>query len=427
MTVETTSTKHPQTPQRLHRTSETILNVFANVASAILGFEISFLLGVQGPGTLPPVFQNHVVLFLTLVVLLAVVIGSSLLVSRQIGGRDWAKHLGANAVVFLARNALTTLGTTILGLIFGFNSFSSSIPLLDQLRHSTPIGLIIIAILLLPIILSPLISYAVEAPHSTNELEAGIEQKERSRLVASTLISLASTILFVALFTVDVVHPAWCPSAICPVVIAAPSNGVHDDNLNLSYVGIQSLFSLLPGDENPSAIDPQKIDQRQAAVELNTPEPLPYTARVEVQSRLRNTDTAIIIKAVDLVMLSADPAPSPALVVQNSTLGQIDFAHGQGYDGRYIGQRAMGIIETATTIGVEQLAPGDGAELDISLASTKSVALRFYIRIEYRIATASDTHMLDLTPFPFIVTFVPPTDWQAYSNCQGHLAPGQCP
>jgi hypothetical protein len=193
----------------------------------------------------------------------------------------------------------------------------------------------------------------------------------------------------------------------------------------------QSSAFVLPGDPArytigtlPDPADPHTI----SAVRLGASPPVPYRAVVQIQSLQRDTPYGILIEQVAIVVVRAEAPPAPLNVWER---GPDLIYNKQLFQVTYAGEHPGAVLPAAylTVPGQQvQLPPGGGDELDIEVASTVPVDLRFRVQITYRVANESGTHTLDavpLAPQAFDVVFAPAADWNGYQLVDGQLAPGK--
>jgi hypothetical protein len=407
---------------RVVRLAVGFLQLVSSAASVILGSGVSVVLGLNPlPFTSPIVAlaERSVTVSVVAAALVVALIIGSLVISRRLeGGSGARRNPGVRALRFLGSTLLSTLGSAALCLLLGFNALPSQIPALALLRNNPPLGIGLIGLILAFIIFAPL--YGLEPDPSDREPRWRV-----SRLLVSTVVSAASTTLLVAMVALVLVRPSWCPPTLCLVVVNPTA--AYDTNIEAYFTATQSGAFVLTGDPAGytagSLPDPTKPETI-TAVQIGDVQSVPYRAVVEIHSLQRNTPYGIVIEQVAIVVDKAAPVPVPLNVwdrgpdlIYNKELYRVTYAAAPA------GARLPAAYQTVPGEPV-QLPPGGGDELDVEVASTYPVDLRFRVQITYRVANESNSHTLTV-PHQFEVVFATAAQWNAYQLVDGHLTPAR--
>jgi hypothetical protein len=402
------------------RLAQGFLRLASSAASVILGCSLSIVLGLNPLPVPSPIIalagHNVAVSIAAGALVVALVIGS-LLVSRTLErGSETYRNLGVKALHFLGATLISTLGSATLCLLIGFSTLPSQIPALALLKQNPPLGIGIIGLILVLVTLVPLLVLQPDP----SEREPG---SKPSRLLISTAISAISTALLVAMITLVLVRPSWCPPTLCLIVVNP--NAAYDTNLEAYFTATQSTAFVLSGDPtrytSNTLPDPTKAGTI-SVVQLDAPQTAPYRAVVEIHSLQHDTPYNLLIEQVAIVVDKATALPAPLNVwVQGPTL----IYNKQLYEVRYTGAPAGVVLPAAylTVPGEQvQLPPGGGDELDVQVASSVPISLEFKVQITYRVANESGLHTL-IVPHEFAVVFATAASMNAYQLVNGHLVP----
>lgn len=402
---------------RLQGIAELAVRGFSALGSYLLGSGVLVLLGLNPLPSSPfaALLQNRWLGGVVVALVLAGLVLAAVVGARR-NGR--AAMPGGTAPLrlarFLASILVQTLAGAVLGIVFGFNSLPSSVPIIALLRTRPPLALAIIVVSLLLVIFSPLLS--IGAPSAG---PAGAESSKR--VLAATGISLMSTALFVGLLSLVVIRPSWCPAAICPApqrILVTHPDGVHDSNLELYFTAVQSSAYALPADPQQQST---KVTPSVSAALVDPSFPA-YRAVVGVHSLQQGTVFGLVVEQVALVVDDASPAPQPLSAwVQGAPR---DY-HSEPFLATYHGEHAGGLL-SATYVPVPtghvQLVPGESDELDIQVSAKVATSLRFRVQVTYRVANEGTLHVLTL-PHPFAVTFATADSWRPFMVSGGGFIP----
>lgn len=401
----------------VYHVAQRFLHVVSSVASVLLGSGISILFGFSPLPSTSPVLglaQQHELVAVFVVLILGILVLVSLVISSRLSRRPDGGPLVA-ALRFIASAVFSTLSSTVLCVLAGFNSLPSAVPLIGFIREHPPVGLGLIGLTLAALIFTPLLSINPE-PNTPPPPSL------TSRLYISTGVSVLCSILLITLLALVVARPPWCPSAICPppeqIVVTAP-NGVHDSNMEAYYTTTQSSTYLISGD--PAQVNPGTMSQDVGAARIDTAYP-PYRAVVSVHSLQRGTTFGIIVEQVAVLVDSVSDVPTPLNV---AVVGSPLDYHRELYavNLRLAAAQLNVPAQYQTAPGTQvHLAPGGSDELDVQINSQVATEVRFRVQVTYRVINESTFHTL-VVPHEFDVVFSTGANWHPYHVDGGHLVP----
>ncbi|MDQ6900663.1 MAG: hypothetical protein M3072_14355 [Candidatus Dormibacteraeota bacterium] len=240
----------------------------------------------------------------------------------------------------------------------------------------------------------------------------------RSRLLAlTTALSTLTTSTSIAALILVLLHPVWCPTALCP----QPPNP-HDDHLESGFTAMQSdayaitgdlaRFSLrdLPDSARPNTVAAQRILDSTSGF---PPPTSGYRLAFHIHS-LERGQGGIIIEQVGVRVLHVSP--------QQDTVHALHATTGVTYSANpyrviYEGQ-VGGVIVPAEYVGQirfghVQLAPSETDEVSLQVSSRRMVDLQFRVDFEYRLASERTVRLLEL-PYMFHAKFADQLHWQLF-------------
>lgn len=248
-----------------------------------------------------------------------------------------------------------------------------------------------------------------------------IVKRERGVLIAA-FISTTSAITCFTLISVVMLHPAWCPTLLCPASIPIyPPHSVHDEMLEVHLQTIQSATHVLPDD--PATYTPNTLPTTINALRVDTsPQNPPYRVIVGIHNLQQGR--YLIIEQVTLLVTQASlTAPYP---LQVWTENELRDYHSNLYQALYKGQEAGAslpasyVLHDGRTGGHVQLAPGESDELDIQVMSHIVADLHFQVQVTYRVINESQERKITL-PDSFEIIFSDAKNWFPYHLQDGHL------
>jgi hypothetical protein len=423
------------------RVASGYLQLIANVASAALGGGLAILLGVSPLPTsfpLAPLAAAQPVVTLCLGALFIVLVALAVSVTERGRLGQWfSRRLGPRTGRFLFSTALATAASAAIGAVLGFNTLPSSLPLLGLIRTHPPLGIGLLLALLALLIGAPLFGWSgggdgdaggdLGGEGSAQYTAPGGGRRQNSgRLVAATAISTVSALLFVALLTVVVIRPAWCPNQICPApVVVTNQLGDNDGTLEIFYTATESATNLLPGDVSQYSQAQRNLPQETGAIRSDVASYPPYKAVVGVHSLQRVAGTGVIFQQLQLVLdqVAAPPHPCNSWVAGAG----VDYNSNPylvSYGGQGAGARLTAVSTHQPTLYTE-LNEGESDEFDLQVTSAAPVSLRFHVQALYTIKGEATLHTLALTKHEFALVASDATNWRPYQLDQdsGKLTP----
>jgi hypothetical protein len=400
-----------------HWFAQRYLELLSNVGSALVGGGLPVLLGFSPlPSSFPLVAfalsSPDIALGIAAGLLLLMAVG----VTLALRGRRQAASGGAAIVRFVGSALLAALGSVAIGVLFGFNSLPTSIPLLELIHTHPPLGIALVTLFLALLIFAPLLGSRGARRHDENSQPGASPSADARPLLAATSVSTVTALLFVALLGTVILRPSWCPTQICPGPVTNP-NGNSDGTLEITYATTENLFWQIPGEVTQYAYP--HLPQTVSAVRIDSAGgdaySQPYRAVVGVDSQQSNPSATIVIEQVIVVIDTVTPLPDPLNVWTSGP--PRSYTHNP-YLAVYRGEQAGGHIisysqtqpPTATYLG-----EGQADELDIQVTSTLPVELRFHIEVAYNVPGGAPLRMLSLTKHEFQVAFGDASNWHVYT------------
>ncbi len=308
----------------------------------------------------------------------------------------------------------------IVGILLGTDPFPQSIPLFDFIKQN-PIGSLLSGgVIALVSLAALIISHRREPTEESNVPNQSTDKHVRGWILA-TALSTCSFVLSFILLAVVVIRPPWCPSALCPPpeLITNPK-GIHDANLEVYLITVQSTSFVIPGDPAsystsnlPENIGAERIDEKSS--------PFLYRVVLGVHS-LQQGRFGIVLGQVNLVIRQVPPMPRPLSVWIK---GHPVTFNTNSYKVIYQGQLAGHTLPAAylpSPFGSVELAPGESDQLNLQVSSRVLADLQFQVQITYRVTDESQQHTLML-PYSFEVVFSDASNWRAYRLQSGHFVP----
>ncbi|MGH2496568.1 MAG: hypothetical protein ACRDIV_17860 [Ktedonobacteraceae bacterium] len=300
----------------------------------------------------------------------------------------------------------------IISILLGFSQPITHVPLLDfiESRKLTVLAVLCVVVFLTVVLLLVLQPLQKRLRPMDTRLKA---------MGAVTLVSSLSCVLCLSLLGTALVRPSWCPTSLCPrpQVITQPittTQGSHDSNLDVYFIGFQSSTYVIPGnpqkpDYLPASTDPRSI----GAVQLNTgATSAPYTIAIGLHS-LYTGRYSIIIDKVTLFVMGVNMVRDPLRVYPVVLLTGYSTTHPARfvYQGQQAHQTIRDTYPTSLFRPVE-LAPGEPDQIDAAVVSGIPVDMHFRIQVTYHIATQGQQTLF--LPQTFEVVFSNASNWQTY-------------
>jgi len=334
-------------------------------------------------------------------------------------GEDTLPQQFATKWLKLVAVLINLIVPSIIGILLGFNPLPQSVPLLNVFNQHPLESLILCGILLLMTLFALILSRRLELRIVGRISQLQIAQSNRL-WIGLTGVSTISFLLCLTLLGMVWFRPSWCPHALCPPAqVATSSMGIHDSNLDLYPLAVQSPFYTLPG--NPVQYSQNKLPENVGAVNADSKHPSPYEIIVGVHS-LQQGRFGMVIEQVALVIESVPPMPRPLNVwLRSPAVGYLTNFYQVTYRGeqkntvlpaKFVSQLYGGIV----------LAPGEADQLNIQISSRVLADLRFRIQVTYRVSNESQLHVL-LLPRIFEVVFSDNSNWREYRLESGRFLP----
>jgi hypothetical protein len=236
-------------------------------------------------------------------------------------------------------------------------------------------------------------------------------------LVATSSLSVFSTVTLLTVLLTISLRPVWCPQTLCP-----HPRGTYDQSLEVELTTVRSpaflmtepaaAYSLqrLPPSDGPAAVAADRLLEAGQA----TPSQSPLQLVVRVHS-LRSSGPATFVEAVWLLLNQVSPLPEHLVPVWLKGANTDFQAH--PYRALYTGEQAGDRLRAAY-VGPSRdrsvsLLPGESDELSVALGSTDPVRLRLQVQVEYRLGEEQGHRTLTLRNLPGAV-FVDQLRWDQY-------------
>jgi hypothetical protein len=383
----------------LDKQVQSVVRLASWAASTLGGFGVVVSLGLSPlPNSFPLVTlaRDNPPFALLLGGLLATLLIAIIIRIRRRGSPLSASSLGAGAARFVFSTIVTAVTGSALSILFGFGDLPANLPVIDLLRQRPPLGIALLIVLIALVVFSPLFLQGAPAP------EELANSKHMRRLIASLIISLLSSLLFVGLLGMVIVRPSWCLSTICPapVVVVSP-NGVHDTNLDIAYQDVQSAFFQLPGDPSaPGATQPTTVAAEEVDDPLCTRAPSDvrcpaFRQVLTLHSLQRGASQSILVQEVLVTIDRVSPLPG-TLNVWHHTLDTLYTS--QPYLVTYRGQPAGTVLAAVSQHNPPtflHLGAGEGDQIDLGIISEQATGIiAFHVTVVY--TTSSDTQLHQL-------------------------------
>jgi hypothetical protein len=308
---------------------------------------------------------------------------------------------------------------TILSILLGFSPLPQSIPLIALVQQHPLASLAVCGVLALVTVLALFIAYKPKLADAGRKPQWQITNNTRPWIVV-TALSTVSTVLCLVLLLVVLLRPSWCPNALCPapqVLALTHPNGIHDANLDLYPINLQSKSFVLAG--NVASYSQNNIPNSIGAVRLDWKQTPPYRVVLGVNS-LSQGRFGVVIEEVALKIKQVPPIPRPLNVWSTTTL---DFYNTYSYHVDYRGQNTDAVLP-ATYIslpnGFLQLAPGEPDQFNVQISSSIPADIQFNVQVTYRVTNELVPHVLTL-PHVYEVVFSNASNWHEYQLQDGHF------
>lgn len=385
----------------LDKHAQSFLRLASEIASTLCGFGVVVALGLSPlPASFPLVTlaQGNPPFALLLSGLLAGLLIAIIIRFKRSETALRATSLGARAARFIYSAAITAVTGSALSILFGFGNLPENLPMIDLLRQRPPLGIALLIALAALVVFSPLFLQGAPTP------EERANTQHIRRLYSSLAISALSSILFVSLLGMVIVRPSWCPQSVCPapVVVVDPS-GVHDSNLDISYLDVQSAFFQLPGNPAAQVISlpttvPAVLADDPLCLHTTTDTRCPaYRQILTLHSLQRGASQSILVQEVLVNIDAADVLPAP-VTVWHHTLDTLYTS--EPYLAMYSGQPIGTMLHAASQHAPPtflHLRAGEGDQIDLGIASAGATGIiAFHVTITYTTSTDTQLHQLVL-------------------------------
>jgi hypothetical protein len=261
------------------------------------------------------------------------------------------------------------------------------------------------------------------APSKNEDAFLRASDTRRRQYTVSLTAALLLVLLVLVPTAVTLIRPPWCPTLLCPPPTPVTNpQGVHDANLDLSFVAIQSTAYVIPGspaqyslNNLPKSISAMRTDG--LAIDANTPFS-PYLVALGVHSLQKGY--SIVIEQVALIVRKA---LSPSYPLNVWVVGPSRNYTDNLYQVIYRGQEQGATLAAAYFLPGSnvQLTPGEGDSLDIRVASPVPISLHFALQVTYRVINESQTHTLTLPQVFEVAFFSASSNWHLYRFQRGHF------
>jgi hypothetical protein len=329
----------------------------------------------------------------------------------------------------------------IISFILGFSAFPTSSPLVTFAQQNKLLALIIFIVLLTMTLLA--LRFASDSSknsqgtaqtspdHSStantmpfHSSTPSLPKLEMNRIAIALTTSTVSFVSLVSLLTIIVVRPTWCQNTfLCHTTyIAVPktaASGVHDTNLDIYPIGIQTPYSLIQGDVAQYSLNhlPQITPVNFIGTSVAS---LPIRFAVGFHSLVGHGTIKLDALGINIEQAISSShmynvwQPSPTLYNTN-----IFSAH-------YIEELAGESLSTMPYPDPNftlQLLPNEADVVDIEVSSPSAIDLRFSVVATYHIIGEAIRHSLELRNETFEVVFVDRSNWHLYQLTANGFAP----
>jgi len=325
-------------------------------------------------------------------------------------------HRLARLIVRSMLALASIIGAGIVSILLGFSGIPSTVPLFALVRQH-PIVSVVIGIGLIAITGASLIVLRQPQPSSERPVDPAVGRYSR-RLAIASAISVGSVACTVAVISVVLIQPTWCPEVVCrPPILLTNTEGVHDSNLELYFTALASTAYEIPNDPQsyslgnlPTSIPAVRLDEQSVAP--------PYRVVMGVHSLSRGP-YSISIERVVIVVGQVLPVPHPLNVWMSGTPPSFTS---QPYEVTYSGQDIGS--ELLANYGVPhsrvELVPGEADSLALQISSKATIDFQFHVQVSYRITNESIIRTLAL-PRTFEAVFSNASDWHSFHLDKGRF------
>ena len=254
---------------------------------------------------------------------------------------------------------------------------------------------------------------------------------QRPRVVYSSFsIAVFSSGVLIAVLVCLMVRPAWCPSQICQVGLAAYP-GPNDGYIGAEVFAIQSDTILIPGDPSnyslghmPDGTGPKAVaaDLVQQATGVHAPANPAYRVAFRLQSLRSDMGEMSIEQVALLVTRTAAPGRVNAWY-EGNVVDLEQNPHITRYSGQAPGQLLVATWVDPTQFGHVQLSPGESDIITVRLWSDIPIELTYRIQVTYRFLGHSELRTFQV-PQNVEVVFASQLQWTEYQLRNGKLQPG---
>jgi hypothetical protein len=321
---------------------------------------------------------------------------------------------------------LSTIASLIFGAVvliaFGLSSLPTSIPVIQFVRLN-PVLAVISSLTLVGITILAWLIIRTANQENDNTNANRTSNPQDKRVIVAFGIATISFALFVSLLGTILLEPGWCLSiGLCPStpsVVATNPQGVHDTNLEVYPIAVQSdTYVLLNAPASytaqtvPSTIAAQRIDGQGAS---------PYRVAIGVHN-LHSAKDTLLIKRVSLRIITLVETPHPLNTwFKGNTL---NYTTGL-YDVSYGGESPPALLPAhyeASSFAHQQLAPGESDTITVQMVSHSLANIQFQIEVTYAVSTAAGENTL-LLPQIYSVVFSDKQNWHEYVLQGDQLTP----
>ena len=381
--------------------ARSFLRLASEIASTLCGFGVVVALGLSPlPTSFPLVTlaQENPAFALLLSGVLDMLLIAIIIRLKRSETPLRASSLGARVARFAYSAIITAVAGSALSILFGFGNLPENLPVVDLLRQRPPLGIALLIVLVVLVVFSPLFLQGVPTP------EEYANTRYIRRLYTSLTISTLSTLLFVSLLGMLILRPSWCPQGICPApVVVVNSNGVHDANLDIAYLDVQSTFFQIPGNPTapmtalPTTVPTEQVDDPLCEHTTTDTRCPAYRQILTLHSLQRGASQSIIVQQVLVTIDRVDTLPA-TLNVWHHGLDTLYTA--EPYLVTYRGQPRGTVLSAGSQHNPPtflHLRAGEGDQIDLGIISAGTTGIiAFHVTIIYTTSTDTQLHQLVL-------------------------------
>jgi hypothetical protein len=247
--------------------------------------------------------------------------------------------------------------------------------------------------------------------------------------LSSLSIATASSIALVALLSLLMIRPAWCPAQICQPGLAQYP-GPQDGYIGADIFAIQSDTILIPGDPTTYSLGHLPMADGRATVAAVLAQPVtgasppsnpPYRLVARIQN-LRSDQGEMSIESISLIV-TRTTAPGHINAWRRGAVA--DYEQNlflAGYSGESPGTSISAIFEGTPRFGHVQLKPGESDVLTIRLWSGVPADVSYRLAITYRFLGRGELRSFQV-PEQMEVVFASQLQWSEFQLRDGKMQP----